>query len=469
MDYKKEISTLHIGILGEMDATEIAQKIRSKEISSEEAVECAIQRATETDKELNAIVNNQFEKARSQSMRPQDGFFSGVPFFIKDLNDVEGLPTLCGSSAIKSVPAKSDDEIVKQFNSMGVVILGKSATSEYGFLPSGETLQNGDSHNPWNTEYSTGGSSAGAAALVAAGVVPFSHASDGGGSIRIPASCCGLIGLKPSRGRNITSHTAKLVPINIAEDGVVTRTVRDTANYFYALEQYFQNPKLQQIGLVEGANKKRLKMALFTTSPSGVESQDSVKNTVYRAGALCEELGHEVVYIANPFNHQTSRDFITYWSFLAFANFFGEIGYKGLKFNPLKTSKFTKEFASLFPFISLSAGASIKRLKEFEGFYNHLFNDYDILICPTLSHAAPKLGHFGPFEKTTDVLLRLNAYTNFTPTQNISGAPAMSLPMGFSKEGLPIGVQFASNIGSERKLIELAFELEEAGGLINQN
>lgn len=468
MQFKKEVSTIHLGILEKMDATEIAQKIRSKEISSQEAVECAINRASTTQEKLNAIVNNQYEKAKILAKNPKPGIFSGVPTFIKDLNDVEGLPTLNGSSSITPTPAKKDDEIVKQFHSTGCIILGKSATSEYGFLPCGETLQQGDTHNPWKLGYSTGGSSAGAGALVASGVVPFAHASDGGGSIRIPASCNGLIGLKPSRGRNSTSHTAKLVPINIAEDGVLTRSVRDTANYFHALENYYINPRLKQVGLVEGPGIHRLRMGLFTSAPSGIECQDSIKEVVLNAGKLCESLGHKVDYIKNPFQDRTSRDFLTYWSFLSFANFFGEIAGKGLNFNPFKATTFTKHLASVFPLLSLTAGRSIKNLKEFESHYSQLFNDYDILICPTLSHAPPKLGYFGPHENSIDILMRLNSYVNFTPTQNITGAPAISLPMGFSNDGLPIGVQFAADIGNERRLLEIAFEIEEAKGLINQ-
>lgn len=468
MNPAKEVSSFHIGVMGTMDATETAEKIKKGEITSFEAVECAVDRAIATHGKLNAVVNQQYEKAKKLAKNPQPGIFSGVPTFIKDLNDVEGLPTLCGSTAIKPTPAKKDDEIVMQFNSTGCIILGKSATSEYGLLPCGETLQNGDSHNPWNTGHSTGGSSAGAAALVAAGVVPFAHASDGGGSIRIPASCCGVIGLKPSRGRNTTSPTAKYVPINIAEDGVVTRSVRDTANYFFALEQYYKNPRLKPVGKVTGPGTHKLRIGVFTEASTGVESQDSVRNTVMTAGMLCEGLGHKVSNIKNPFRHETSRDFILYWSFLSFAIFFSELAAKGVRFNPFKASKFTKELASAFPFLSISAGASFRRLKEFENYYNSLFNDYDVLVSPTLSHAAPKLGHFGPHEKTTDILMRLNGYTNFTPTQNITGAPAISLPMGFSNDGLPIGVQFAADTGNERRLIELAFEIEEAEGLIKQ-
>ena len=246
MNAMKTVSTYDIGILGKMDATEVAEKIKGKKISSREAVACAIERAKKSDEQLNAIVNYDYERALEDSIQLETGIFSGVPTFIKDLNDVKGFPTLKGSSAIKPKPAKKNDKIVDQILAItGSIILGKSSTSEFGLLPCGESLQNGETRNPWNINHSTGGSSAGSSALVAAGVVPFAHASDGGGSIRIPASCCGLVGLKPTRGRNITS-ASQIVPIDIAQDGIVSRTVRDTANYIAGLEQYHNFSMNQQ-------------------------------------------------------------------------------------------------------------------------------------------------------------------------------------------------------------------------------
>lgn len=463
---RKEVSTFDIGILGAMDGTEVATKIQFGEISAVEAVECAISRAKASHQALNAVVHEQYDTALELASHTHKGVFAGVPTFIKDLNDVKGLPTLKGCSGVKPRPAKKNDPIVRQILSTGSIILGKSSTSEYGFLPCGETLQHGDTHNPWNTRYSTGGSSAGAAALVAAGVVPFAHASDGGGSIRIPAACCGLVGLKPSRGRNIFSPTAKYVPINIAEDGIVSRSVRDTANYYAALEKYFNNQNLPDIGLVEGPSRERLRIALFTTSPTGVDSHDAVAQTVLDAGRLCEEMGHQVTLIDNPFSHETTRDFLLYWSFLSFASMISEYATLGLSYDFTKATTFTKHLAAAFPVLSIQAGTSFNRLKRFEGKYAALFDEFDVLLSPTLSHPAPLLGHFGPHANSIEVLMRLNSYINFTPTQNITGAPAISLPMGLSREGLPIGVQFASALGQDRRLLELAFELEEAGSFI---
>jgi amidase len=460
----KTVSTFDIGILGKMDATAVAEQIQRKKISSEEAVACAVERAKRSHDKLNAIVNYDYERALEESKHMHTGIYAGVPTFVKDLNDVKGFPTLKGSSAFKVRPAKKNDKIVDQLLSVtGSVVLGKTSTSEFGLLPCGETLQHGDTHNPWNTEHSTGGSSAGSAALVAAGVVPFAHASDGGGSIRIPASCCGLVGLKPSRGRNITSITS-ITPIDIAQDGMLSRTVRDTANYYAALEKYYSNPNLPEIGHVKNPGKKRLHIALFTKSSVGMECQEDIKDTVLDVGKLCEQMGHKVTYINNPFEHSITRDFMLYYSFLSFASMIAEYAALGFDYDHSKTAKFTKELGAVFPLLSIKAPGSFSNLRRHKRDYNNLFElfGYDILLSPTLSHTPPLIGYFGTEVDSIDVIMKLNNYVNFTTTQNITGAPAISLPLGISRNGLPIGVQFATETGQERKLLELAFELEAA-------
>lgn len=458
----KTISTFNIGILGDLDATAVAEKIGKREISATEAVQCAIDRAKAADPEINAIVTDDFNRALQLAQQNTVGAFAGVPTFIKDLNDYAGLPTFKGSAGIKAKPAPKNDAIVDQFLSItGSIVLGKSSTSEFGLLPCGETLQHGESRNPWNTDHSTGGSSAGSAALVAAGVVPFAHASDGGGSIRIPASCCGIVGLKPSRGRNITSASV-MAPIDIAQDGIVSRTVRDSAAFMAGLEKYQSQKDLLPVGLVTGPNKKRLRIAMFTASSAGVESHGDVVQAVLDAGKLCEQLGHEVDFIKNPFEHRVTRDFLVYWSFLSFATMIMEYAKQGFAFNHFKTAKFTQQLGGFFPLLSFRAASSIRTLRQHKQFYNSLFDKYDVLLSPTLSHPAPPIGHFGTEVDTLDVIMKMNSYVNFTTTQNITGAPAISLPLGLSKDGLPVGVQVAANSGEEKKLLELAFELEAA-------
>jgi amidase len=446
MNKQVAVSTYEIGILGKMDATEVAESIRKGDFTADEAARCAVDRASATQEALNAVVAEQYDIAIKNASTLKEGFFAGVPTFIKDLNDLKGLPTLKGCAGIKPEPAKKDDKITGQFRNAGFNLLGKSATSEYGFLPCGENLQSGITRNPWNPGHSTGGSSAGAGALVAAGVVPIAHASDGGGSIRIPAACCGLIGLKPSRGRNSFSPTAKVVPIDIVEDGVVSRTVRDTANYYAALEKYFSNKHLPPIGQVTSPGKKRLRIGMFVQSPAGIESQADIRDAVLKAGQLCESLGHQVELIPNPIKSQTIMDFMLYWSFLSFASMIQEYATMGLKYDYSKASSFTQHLSLAFPVLSFRAPAAFKRLKQFEKDYDLLFSRYDILLSPTLSHPAPPIGHFGPHVDSIEVITKLNSYVNFTPIQNITGTPAISLPMGLSKENLPLGVQAAAKL-----------------------
>jgi amidase len=467
MNKQVAVSTYEIGILGKMDATEVAERIHKGDFTAEEAARCAVDRASATQEALNAVVAEQYDIAIKNASTLKEGFFAGVPTFIKDLNDLKGLPTLKGCAGIKPEPAKKDDKITGQFRNAGFNLLGKSATSEYGFLPCGENLQSGITRNPWNPGHSTGGSSAGAGALVAAGVVPIAHASDGGGSIRIPAACCGLIGLKPSRGRNSFSPTAKVVPIDIVEDGVVSRTVRDTANYYAALEKYFSNKHLPPIGQVTSPGKKRLRIGMFVQSPAGIESQADIRDAVLKAGQLCESLGHQVELIPNPIKSQTIMDFMLYWSFLSFASMIQEYATMGLKYDYSKASSFTKHLSLAFPVLSFRAPSAFKRLQQFEKDYDQIFSRYDILLSPTLSHPAPPIGHFGPHVDSIEVITKLNSYVNFTPIQNITGTPAISLPMGLSKDNLPLGVQAAAKLGDERTLLELAFELEAAGGLLS--
>ncbi len=459
MKKENKVSTNHIGILGNMDATEIAEKIRSKEITAQEVIDCVQERAEIAEPKINAIVASNYDIA-SNNIKTK-GVFAGVPMFIKDLADVKGFPTRHGSIGIPDNPAKKTEKFVKQIESTGCIVVGKSATSEFGLLPCTETTVNGDTRNPINIEYSTGGSSGGAAALVAAGVVPIAHAADGGGSIRIPASCCGLIGLKPSRGRHVGSPTAKM-PVDIVTQGIVSESVRDTANYFSAIEQFHATKKMPKIGSVQAASKKRLKIAMFTQTPAGIESHPEVVRSVLATGKKCETLGHHVDYINNPYDDMVLLDFLVYYSFLAnMIKTFGRLTYNK-RFQANQVEKFTDELGGHFTKIMLMAPISFRRLRnDVVHTYIALFEKYDVLLTPTLSAPVPKLGHFGPNEPFLSVVMRLNNYVNFTIVQNATGAPAISLPMGKCDNGLPIGSMFATKIGDERVLLELAFELEE--------
>jgi len=247
----KRIHAFTNDVLADYDAVKIAQLIQSKEVSVQEVTQAAVDRAKKINPHINAIETDYFEQALNDPKFSINRQFSGVPFFFKDNTDYAGMPSHHGSKAIRPGNAANNPKLSRQLLDQGFVVLGKSTLPEFGLNASTEFKDGSATLNPWHTEYSCGASSGGSAALVAAGVIPIAHANDGGGSIRIPAACCGLIGLKPTRGRTFGSDASKSLPINIISEGVVTRSVRDTAHFFAGMERSFQNPKLPAIGLIE--------------------------------------------------------------------------------------------------------------------------------------------------------------------------------------------------------------------------
>ncbi|MFT5279629.1 MAG: amidase [Bacteroidia bacterium] len=463
---KRSVDVGNTGILAGLDATAIAEAIRTKQFTVKEAVECVAERVAQTEPSLNAIVSSNFDP--NLSSVSTEGVFAGVPTFIKDLVKVKGFPTFQGSRGIPDSKANKNEKVMNHITSTGCLVLGKSTTSEFGLLPSTNTLRHGETKNPRNLDYCTGGSSGGAGALVAAGVVPFAHAMDGGGSIRIPASCCGLVGLKPSRGRHVGSPTLPL-PVDIVTNGIVSKTVRDTANYFHGIEQFKANKKLPAIGHVTGPSKRRLKIGVFTQNPAGIEAHADVSKAVNDAGLKCEALGHNVDFIANPYNDRILIDFLVYYSFLARTLYsFGRLAVHP-KFNIKKAEPFTIGLAKFFSRTMLHAPGSFSRLRnEVVAEQDKLYEKYDVVLSPTILQPTPKLGYFGGDESFTSLVMRLNNYVNFTILQNASGAPAISLPVGKCSNGLPIGPQFAAKLGDDKTLLELAFELEQADAFIKE-
>ena len=467
MEVEKSVTSVDVGntgILAGMDATAIAEGIRKKDFSVAEAISCVADRVAKTEPSLNAIVSSNFDPDLKAFQ--DKGVFAGVPTFIKDLVKVKGFPTIQGSRGIPSSPASRHEKVIDQIASTGCIVLGKSTTSEFGLLPSTNTLLHGETKNPRNLAYCTGGSSGGAAALVAAGVVPIAHAMDGGGSIRIPASCCGLVGLKPSRGRHVGSPTQPL-PVDIVTNGVVTKTVRDTANYFHGIEQFRKHRKLPEIGHVTGPAKRRLKIAMFTDNPAGIQAHADVAKAVTDVGKKCEDLGHKVEFIHNPYSDRILIDFLVYYAFLARTLYtFGRVAVHP-KFNVGKAEPFTIGLAKFFSRTMLHAPGSFRRLRrDVATEQERLFDQFDVILSPTVLEPVPKLGYFGGDQNFTSLVMRLNNYVNFTILQNASGAPAISLPVGKCSSGLPIGPQFAAKLGDDRTLLELAFELEEAGAFV---
>lgn len=448
--------------LGTMDGVETAEKIATGKISATEAVTAAIERAKQVDPTLNAIVTEMYHQALELSRSPRAGIFSGVPSVIKDTDNVAGAPTRYSSRAVPTKIKKKSCPFVRQFQSLGLICLGKSNLPEFGLTATTEPEATGPVRNPWNLNYSAGGSSGGSAALVAAGVVPLAHGNDGGGSIRIPAACCGLVGLKPTRGRLVKVDGSELLPVRTLHQGIVSRTVRDTAAFYEGAEKYYRNPKLPEIGRVLHPGKRRLRIGLFTETPFGTQSHAETVEMVFDAGKLCERLGHAVIEIRCPFHETVIADFWWYWGMMAFMIRYFGFYIVGPGFERSKMEEWSVGLGRIFRQRAQKAFTIIRHLKRFEKTYNEIFRDYDILLSPTLSHPAPKLGYIGPGVPFETALNRVGDYCAFTPFQNISGAPAISLPMGVSKSGVPMGVQFAAANGMERLLLELSYEVEAA-------
>lgn len=450
--------------LADHDAVGLAEEIRAGRISAAEAVDAAIARVEVLQPELNGMACADFDRARARSQRPTAGFFSGVPTFVKDNSDVQGLPTQQGCTAYVGAPAKADGDFASMFFGTGLIGLGKSQLSEFGFSASAEFRDAPPVRNPWNKGYSSGASSAGAGAFVAAGAVPIAHANDGGGSIRIPAGCNGLVGLKPTRGRVPQDKMIRKMPLRIVADGVVTRTVRDTAAFLRESEKHYRNLKMPPIGDVRSPGRKRLKFALVLNSIGDLRTDPEVADAVRATAKQLEALGHHVEETSAPVPEFFRDDFLAYWALLA--SFLLTTGKRtfGPTFDRNLTENLSKGLARHGVRQAWRLPVTLGRLGGSKVASRRFYADYDAVLTPVLAKPTPELGWLDPSEPYEVVIERLVHLVSFTPLQNATGDPAISLPLGSSSTGMPIGVQIATGWGHEARLLEVAYELEEAVG-----
>lgn len=451
--------------LGDHDAVGLAEEIRSGRISAAEAVDAAIARVEKLQPELNGLAYADFDRARARAARPGRGFFAGVPTLVKDNSDVRGLPTQQGSSAYVAQRAVADGDFAAMFFGLGLIGLGKSQLSEFGFSASAEFPDADPVRNPWNTAYSSGASSAGAAAFVAGGAVPMAHANDGGGSIRIPAGCNGLVGLKPTRGRVPQDKLSREMPVQIVADGVVTRSVRDTAAFLRESEKHHRNLKLPPIGDIRGPSPKRLTIALVVDSIGDLKTDPEVADAVRAAAKQLEALGHRIEEIPVPAPAYFLDDFLAYWSLLS--SFLLTTGKRtfGPSFDRSKTDNLSRGLARHGLRTSWKLPLTIGRLHASRYASARFFGSYDAVLTPVLAKPTPELGWLNPSQPYEVVIDRLIQLVNFTPLQNATGDPAISLPLGTGSNGMPIGVQLATGRGQEARLLEVAYELEQTVGI----
>ena len=477
------------------DALGLASLVQKREVAAGELVEAAAARIAAVNPRVNAVVHQALDRAREAASRPLSGPFAGVPFLLKDLLAAEaGVPTSHGSRFFHGTVLDHDSELVARHKRAGLVLMGKTAASELGILPVTETRAWGVTRNPWALDRTPGGSSGGAAAAVAAGIVPMAHASDGGGSIRIPASCCGLFGLKPSRGRNPFGPDYGEGWHGIAQEHCVSRSVRDSAALLDATAggdlgaPYFapppERPFLQEVGREPG----RLRVSFSTSSLLGREVHPDCAEAVRAAAKLCERLGHAVEEAAPVLER---REIIHAYLVLGTAEtaaaiddgarylgrapdaslfepgtwFFGQVG----------RAHTAAELASAVH-VMHAAGRAVARW--FEG--------RDLWLTPTLAAPPVKIGAMQPsrvelaglaalraappfaptrlaLRKALDLLAeRAFEWAAFTPLANLTGQPAMSAPLHWNAAGLPIGAHFMARANEEATLFRLAAQLEQA-------
>ncbi len=457
-----------------LDATAQADLVASSEVSGLEMVEAAVERIEALDGPVNAVVIRWFDHARDVAAAGTSGPFAGVPFLLKDLwAHYEGQVLTNGSVALKDVQpvSTSTSNLVNRFNDAGLVTLGRSSSPELGSVPVSEAVAYGPTRNPWDTGRTSGGSSGGAAVAVATGMVPVAHASDGGGSIRIPASCCGLVGLKPSQGR--VSQGPERTEADLGVDFCVTRTVRDTARMLDAVS----GPGVGDVIIAPaperpfadevGADPGRLRIGLLDHHPHGQPVHDDCVEAVRAAAGLLEGLGHDVEpsFPAALADSEFTSRFMALWAVnrAMGIDVLSTTAGRELTADDVDAANWAQaDFAKNLSATDL-ARAHAATLAFRRSVHQWWADGWDLLLTPTLGLPPIEIGEIDPKQGDPMAGMRRAAeFVPFTPAFNTSGQPAINLPLRWSAEGLPIGVQLVAGYGREDVLIRVASQLEEA-------
>ena len=448
--------------LGDLDATGVAARIRSGEVNAREAMEAAIARTERLNPQLNFIASPAYDYGRMRAGQRLSGPFAGVPTLIKDLMPFAGQPVRYGSRAFANNVATEQPPYIDALLAAGLTPFGKSTTPEFGLTATTEPLLGGATRNPWDPTRSCGGSSGGAAAAVASRAVPIAHASDGGGSIRIPASCNGLFGLKYSRNRDL-SRPPEVEGMSLGVNGCVARSVRDGAAWLAITERRGANAAHAPVGMVSGPSQRRLRIALVIPDLLGRDPAPAVRSAIEDVAELCRSLGHDVRERSTGIDGPTFADaFKLLWASGA-AEVVRDVSAAAPN-APLDQvlEPLTLELAQLYQ--SAPEGGferAIATLRVTEAQYTEFFASTEVLLTPVLADVPPRLGEISPALGMVG-FARVMEYATYTPLQNVAGAPAMSVPLAWSSAGLPIGAHFSAAKGQERMLLELAYELELA-------
>lgn len=459
-----------------VDATGQAEAVRHGEVTPAELVEAAIARIERLNPKLNAVIHEHFDRARAEAKGPlPDGPFRGVPFLLKDLaaGHRAGDPIHWGTRFLKDAKfrASTTSNIVRRFEAAGLVIVGRTNVPELGAWSITEPDAYGPTRNPWNTEHSAGGSSGGAAAATAAGLVPFAHASDGGGSIRNPASQCGLIGLKPSRGRvSLGPETAESWA-GMTFEFAVTRSVRDTARLLDCVhgpmpgDPYVATPPTRPYAAEAGADPGRLRIGFVDREPGGEALHPECRAAVEAAVGLLERLGHRVEpdfpaplgsdallpHVLAVITASQARDVERFEQLLG-----RTLSPDDLDADNWRVSELGRAVTAT-QFIAATDAYNVFR-REMMAWWD---GGFDLLVTPTITRPAPRVGEIVPSaDKPLDAFIRSGSLLPFCVPFNVTGQPAVSLPLHVSAKGLPVGVQLVADAGREDVLIRVAAQLE---------
>jgi amidase len=453
--------------LAHLDATAQAELVRKKEVQPIELVDAAIERIEALNPELNAVVTTMFDQARETAGGElPDGPFTGVPFLLKDiLGMCRGVPMTMGSALLQGFVPDHDSELVARLRRAGLIFIGKTNVPEFGILPTTESQLFGPCRNPWDTARSTGGSSGGAAAAVASGMVPMAHANDGGGSIRIPASCCGLFGLKPTRARNPLGPDFGEGWGGLVAEHAVTRSVRDSAALLDATagpdigDPYWAPPMARPFSKEVGVDPGRLRIACVASPEFPVH--DDCTRAAAAAAALCRDLGHQVDEIAMALDVGSDHFAACVKTVIAAgtASLLKMLGAVREQVEPMTWA--LNEMAG-----GISGADYVlatEQLQRSSRAVARMFSRYDILLSPVVAEPPPLLGTFDAApDDPLQGFERAGRYVHLAPIANVTGQPAMSVPLFWNEGGLPIGVHFMGRFGDEATLFRLASQLEEA-------
>jgi amidase len=454
---------------GNYDAVGLAELVRQKHVTAGELLDEAIARTAKVDPEINAVVVKHYDYAARQIEKGlPDGPFTGVPFLLKDLDLLEGTRTTSGASVNKDFVPDHNSTLTQRFLETGVAIFGKSSSPEFGLVPTTETRLFGPTRNPWNLAHSSGGSSGGAAAVVAARIIPVAHASDGGGSIRIPASACGVFGMKPSRARNPSGpdrgegwagfSTAHVVSLSVRDSAVMMDAIHGPEPWSPYVAPAPERPFSQEVARDPG----RLRISFTDKSPYGEAIDPEIAAAVRDTARLLEDLGHHVEERAPTLAADPAVLMTTIVG-----------GNTGLTVRLLEQRIGRAVTGDDLEVLTLASAHNAQNITSTDYIAAQLaafqisrgvaifFEACDVFLSPTLCTPPIKIGEINTMsDDPSHIAPILRRYMPGTSMFNMSGQPAMSVPLAWNKAGLPLGMMFAARLGDEATLFRLAGQLE---------